>query len=45
MHYITERRRRWSDTYKGVPISDDEDENDGKSEKETDDQKLKVIIC
>ncbi|XP_034255716.1 actin-binding LIM protein 1 isoform X2 [Thrips palmi] len=36
-----ERRRRWSDTYKGVPISDDEDENDGKSEKETDDQKLK----
>ncbi|XP_026273872.1 actin-binding LIM protein 1 isoform X6 [Frankliniella occidentalis] len=36
-----ERRRRWSDTYKGVPISDDEDENDGKSEKETEDQKLK----
>ncbi|CAB0008647.1 unnamed protein product [Nesidiocoris tenuis] len=24
-----ERRRRWSDSYKGVPVSDDEDETDG----------------
>lgn len=24
-----ERRRRWSDTYKGVPVSDDEEELDG----------------
>ncbi|XP_046993366.1 actin-binding LIM protein 3 isoform X3 [Schistocerca americana] len=40
-----ERRRRWSDTYKGVPVSDDEDEVDGKEkddgEKKPEDPKLK----
>ncbi|XP_071441388.1 actin-binding LIM protein 2 isoform X3 [Hetaerina americana] len=37
-----ERRRRWSDTYKGVPISDDEEEVDGTATAEqTEDQKLK----
>ncbi|KAJ8686237.1 hypothetical protein QAD02_022031 [Eretmocerus hayati] len=35
-----ERRRRWSDTYKGVPDSEDEDEVDHTSIKEVD-QKLK----
>ncbi|XP_023317094.1 actin-binding LIM protein 2 isoform X1 [Trichogramma pretiosum] len=35
-----ERRRRWSDTYKGVPDSEDEDQVDEKSIKEVD-QKLK----
>ncbi|XP_008207259.1 actin-binding LIM protein 1 isoform X5 [Nasonia vitripennis] len=35
-----ERRRRWSDTYKGVPDSEDEDEVDQKSIKEVE-QKLK----
>ncbi|XP_021936702.1 actin-binding LIM protein 3 isoform X4 [Zootermopsis nevadensis] len=29
-----ERRRRWSDTYKGVPDSDEEDEVDGKENKD-----------
>lgn len=38
---IAERRKRWSDSYKGV--SDDEDENDAK-EKEAEDAKLKVDI-
>jgi actin-binding LIM protein len=41
-----ERRRRWSDTYRGVPDSDEEDEVDGKDRKEDmekiEDQKLKV---
>ncbi|XP_066998828.1 actin-binding LIM protein 2 isoform X3 [Anabrus simplex] len=40
-----ERRRRWSDTYKGVPSSDEEDEVDGKEKKDegemTEDVKLK----
>ncbi|XP_044732553.1 actin-binding LIM protein 3 isoform X3 [Chrysoperla carnea] len=37
-----ERRRRWSDTYKGVPSSDDEDEVDAKNnESECEDPKLK----
>ncbi|XP_058798099.1 actin-binding LIM protein 2 isoform X6 [Phymastichus coffea] len=35
-----ERRKRWSDTYKGVPDSEDEDEVDQKSIKEVE-QKLK----
>lgn len=26
---IVERRKRWSDGYKGVPVSDEEDEVDG----------------
>lgn len=26
--YVLERRRRWSDTYKGVPVSDDEDQDE-----------------
>jgi actin-binding LIM protein len=42
-----ERRRRWSDTYRGVPDSDEEDEVDGKEKKEDmekiEDRKLKVI--
>jgi actin-binding LIM protein len=42
-----ERRRRWSDTYKGVPDSDEEDEVDGKEKKDgvekIEDKKLKVI--
>jgi actin-binding LIM protein len=42
-----ERRRRWSDTYKGVPDSDEDDEIDGKEKKDgvekTEDKKLKVI--
>ncbi|XP_069699460.1 actin-binding LIM protein 2 isoform X3 [Periplaneta americana] len=41
-----ERRRRWSDTYKGVPDSDEEDEVDGGKEKKDgvekiEDKKLK----
>jgi actin-binding LIM protein len=42
-----ERRRRWSDTYRGVPDSDEENEVDGKEKKEdmekTEDKKLKVF--
>jgi hypothetical protein len=45
--YSVERRRRWSDTYKGVPDSDEEDEVDGKERKDDvkkmEDKKLKVI--
>jgi hypothetical protein len=45
-----ERRRRWSDTYRGVPDSDEEDEVDGKERKDgvekMEDKKLKVIqVC
>ncbi|XP_071572038.1 actin-binding LIM protein 3 isoform X5 [Temnothorax nylanderi] len=36
-----ERRRRWSDTYKGVPASDDEDEVDNKTYIKEAEQKLK----
>ncbi|XP_035726545.1 actin-binding LIM protein 2-like isoform X9 [Vespa mandarinia] len=36
-----ERRRRWSDTYKGVPASDDEDEVDNKTYIKEVEQKLK----
>ncbi|XP_078049413.1 actin binding LIM protein Uncoordinated 115a isoform X3 [Augochlora pura] len=36
-----ERRRRWSDTYKGVPISDDEDEVDNKTHIKEVEEKLK----
>ncbi|XP_033207931.1 actin-binding LIM protein 2 isoform X10 [Belonocnema kinseyi] len=36
-----ERRKRWSDTYKGVPASDDEDEVDHKSYIKEVEQKLK----
>ncbi|XP_020707933.1 actin-binding LIM protein 2 isoform X6 [Athalia rosae] len=36
-----ERRRRWSDTYKGVPASDDEDEIDNKGYIQEAEQKLK----
>lgn len=36
---FAERRKRWSDTYKGVPDSDDE--TDGKTEKEIEDSRLK----
>ncbi|XP_051157815.1 actin-binding LIM protein 1 isoform X1 [Leptopilina boulardi] len=36
-----ERRKRWSDTYKGVPESDDEDEIDHKSYIKEVEQKLK----
>ncbi|KAI4479783.1 hypothetical protein M0804_010833 [Polistes exclamans] len=36
-----ERRRRWSDTYKGVPASDDEDEVDNKMYIKEVEQKLK----
>ncbi|XP_046614687.1 actin-binding LIM protein 2 isoform X3 [Neodiprion virginianus] len=36
-----ERRRRWSDTYKGVPVSDDEDEVDNKGYIQEAEQKLK----
>jgi actin-binding LIM protein len=43
---FAERRRRWSDTYKGVPDSDEEDEVDGKEKKndldKIEDTKLKV---
>jgi actin-binding LIM protein len=42
-----ERRRRWSDTYRGVPDSDEEDEVDGKEKKDDlekiEDKKLKVM--
>ena len=45
--FFAERRRRWSDTYKGVPDSDEEDEVDGKEKKndvdKIEDTKLKVI--
>lgn len=42
LFYFLERRRRWSDTYKGVPSSDDEDEVDAKNnESECEDPKLK----
>lgn len=47
MSFSAERRRRWSDTYKGVPDSDEEDEVDGKENKDNvekvGDKKLKVI--
>ncbi|XP_053971213.1 actin-binding LIM protein 1 isoform X5 [Hylaeus volcanicus] len=36
-----ERRRRWSDTYKGVPASDDEDEVDNKTYIKEVEEKLK----
>ncbi|KAL0120817.1 hypothetical protein PUN28_008475 [Cardiocondyla obscurior] len=36
-----ERRRRWSDTYKGVPASDDEDDVDNKTYIKEAEQKLK----
>ncbi|XP_076658259.1 actin binding LIM protein Uncoordinated 115a isoform X12 [Halictus rubicundus] len=36
-----ERRRRWSDTYKGVPASDDEDEVDNKTHIKEVEEKLK----
>ncbi|XP_012524059.1 actin-binding LIM protein 2 isoform X5 [Monomorium pharaonis] len=36
-----ERRRRWSDTYKGVPTSDDEDDVDNKTYIKEAEQKLK----
>ncbi|XP_076244651.1 actin binding LIM protein Uncoordinated 115a isoform X5 [Calliopsis andreniformis] len=36
-----ERRRRWSDTYKGVPASDDEDEVDNKGYIKEAEEKLK----
>ncbi|XP_011161562.1 actin-binding LIM protein 2 isoform X5 [Solenopsis invicta] len=36
-----ERRRRWSDTYKGVPPSDDEDDVDNKTYIKEAEQKLK----
>ncbi|XP_046667258.1 actin-binding LIM protein 3 isoform X4 [Homalodisca vitripennis] len=36
-----ERRRRWSDSYKGVPESDDEDTIDGATEQEMKERKLK----
>ncbi|XP_017875533.1 actin-binding LIM protein 2 isoform X4 [Ceratina calcarata] len=36
-----ERRRRWSDTYKGVPASDDEDEVDNKMYIKEAEEKLK----
>lgn len=37
-----ERRKRWSDTYKGVPVDSDEDDVDGKlTSKEVEDLKLK----
>ncbi|XP_025075140.1 actin-binding LIM protein 2 isoform X7 [Pogonomyrmex barbatus] len=36
-----ERRRRWSDTYKGVPVSDDEDDVDNKTYIKEAEQKLK----
>lgn len=44
--FFAERRRRWSDTYKGVPDSDEEDEVDSKEKKndvdKIEDTKLKV---
>lgn len=40
---ITERRRRWSDSYKGVPVSDDEDTVDGTTEQEFRERKHKVL--
>jgi hypothetical protein len=47
MTFSAERRRRWSDTYKGVPDSEEEDEVDGKEKKDDveklGDKKLKVI--
>ncbi|XP_054288592.1 actin-binding LIM protein 3 isoform X4 [Macrosteles quadrilineatus] len=36
-----ERRRRWSDSYKGVPVSDDEDTVDGATVPEIKERKLK----
>ncbi|XP_075213733.1 actin binding LIM protein Uncoordinated 115a isoform X3 [Lycorma delicatula] len=36
-----ERRRRWSDTYKGVPDSDEEDTVDGTQKKESTEEKFK----
>ncbi|XP_049823203.1 actin-binding LIM protein 3 isoform X3 [Aethina tumida] len=36
-----ERRKRWSDSYKGVSADSDEDEVDGKTAKEIEDEKLK----
>lgn len=41
---LLERRRRWSDSYKGVPESDEEDEVDNAvtTDKKPADQKLKV---
>uniref|UniRef100_A0A0K8TNM7 Putative actin-binding lim zn-finger protein limatin involved in axon guidance n=1 Tax=Tabanus bromius TaxID=304241 RepID=A0A0K8TNM7_TABBR len=36
-----ERRRRYSDSYKGVPVSDDEDELDTKNNSEVEDDRLK----
>lgn len=42
MHYLLiERRKRWSDSYKGVSASEDEDEADAVFKAE-DDPKLKV---
>lgn len=38
---IVERRKRWSDSYKGVSADSDEDEVDGKTAKEIEDEKLK----
>lgn len=40
---ISERRRRWSDSYKGVPDSDEEDTVDKGVQKEPKDVKLKVF--
>jgi len=40
---FAERRRRWSDSYKGLPLSDDEDETDSKEKaKAAEDARLKV---
>lgn len=40
MKYLLERRKRWSDSYKGVPDSDEE-EVDSKTWKEVEDARLK----
>lgn len=45
--FIIERRRRWSDSYKGVPDSDEEDTVDAtvtKTKVSTVDSKLKVRV-
>lgn len=45
---FSERRKRWSDSYKEVSISDGEDEVDKAATKKTEnvgDEKLKVLLC